>query len=500
VSTGLDAGSGGSLLAGLGKAALGAAAVSALWSELAAGSDSPEPPPSRRPLLVKPILTYWIPQRQPQTSWRSWGGIETKADVEQEVARIRGELERLRAQADFPVEFLPVLPVEQSAQVKNAKDVATADAVLVYAAGGAQELLDSLNTLGKPLVFFLREKSGPLSFYYEAISPWYFRHSTDQLAIRAADYNDVVVDLMDELVWRLRSLCGLKNTLGSRIVAIGGAGGWETPKAPDLAKERFKLDIQTVTYPELAKLIQAARQDQAAVTLAKKRAEDYLKLPGTTLQTDRKYVDNAFLLEQIFRGLMKKAQCRAMTIGGCMSTVMPMAETSACLPLCTLNDDGYLAFCESDFVVIPSGILLANISGKPVFLNDPTYPHAGLITLAHCTGPRKMDGKALEPARIMTHFESDYGAAPKVQMRKGQVITNILPDFKAQRWVGVLGAIEDAPLLDICRDQIDVRLQCNSDLLAQRMPGFHWMTGYGDYAKEVGYAVKRVGIQWEFLG
>ena len=82
---------------------------------------------------------------------------------------------------------------------------------------------------------------------------------------------------------------------------------------------------------------------------------------------------------------------------------------------------GYLAFCESDFVVIPSGVLLANISGKPMFLNDPTYPHDGVITLAHCTGPRRMNGKDLEPVRILTHFESDYGASPKVEMHKGQI-------------------------------------------------------------------------------
>ena len=125
---------------------------------------------------------------------------------------------------------------------------------------------------------------------------------------------------------------------------------------------------------------------------------------------------------------------------------MPMAETTACLPLSLLNDDGYLAFCESDFVVIPSGILLANISGRPMFLNDPTYPHDGVITLAHCTGPRKMDGKTLEPARILTHFESDYGAAPKVEMRKGQKVTNIIPDFAAERWVGFVGEIVDAPV------------------------------------------------------
>jgi hypothetical protein len=35
--------------------------------------------------------------------------------------------------------------------------------------------------------------------------------------------------------------------------------------------------------------------------------------------------------------------------------------------------------------------------------------------------------------------------------------------------------------------------------LAERMPGFHWMTSYGDYNREVGYALKRVGIEWELL-
>ncbi len=158
-----------------------------------------------------------------------------------------------------------------------------------------------------------------------------------------------------------------------------------------------------------------------------------------------------------------------------------------------------MAFCESDFVVIPSGVLLANISGKPQFLNDPTYPHDGIITLAHCTSPRKMNGKDLEPVRVLTHFESDYGASPKVEMRKGEVVTNIVPDFLVKRWVGLKGEIVDVPFMDICRSQIDIRFSCDSKLLAERMPGFHWMTCYGDYMKEIGYACKKLGIKWEDL-
>ena len=63
--------------------------------------------------------------------------------------------------------------------------------------------------------------------------------------------------------------------------------------------------------------------------------------------------------------VVTEAGCRAMTILSCMSTIMPMSQTTACMPLSLMNDDGFLAFCESDFVVIPSGILLASMSGKP---------------------------------------------------------------------------------------------------------------------------------------
>jgi L-fucose isomerase-like protein len=321
------------------------------------------------------------------------------------------------------------------------------------------------------------------------------------LTLRGVDFQDVVIDAQDEILWRLRALCGLRNTVGSRILAIGGPGGWAQPAGvvPDLVRKKWKLDIQTVTYGELGKLIKAARQDQAAVDLARRRADAYLKLPGTTLETKREFVDNAFLLEQVFRKLMAKADCRAITINGCMSTIMPISETTACLPLSTLNDDAYLAFCESDFVAIPSGMLLANISGQPAFLQDPTYPHEGVITLAHCTAPRKMDGKTVEPARIMTHFESDYGAAPKVEMHRGQNVTTVVSDFKAERWVGFRGEIIDAPFLDICRSQIDVHFPCDSNLLARRVRGFHWMVVYGDYIREAGYALKRIPIELEVL-
>jgi len=486
-----------------GTGALGTVALPGIsWAALAADQTGERTVPARKPLVVKPIFTCEIPSPRKQTSWRSWGGIQTEKDVIAELARIGEELRALGSRADFPVRFLPLSDVRKTEDLNKIGDLDSADMFLVYAAGGGMDRFNVLNKMGKNIIFFCRHLSGPVYLWYEIISPRYLRQHTDALAVKGIDENDVVIDSQDELLWRLRALCGLKNTAGSRILTIGGAGAWAQPLEAVMkpVQEKYKLDVQNVSYEELGKLITDARADNSLVTRARTRADQYLNDSGIRLETDRKFVDNCFVLEEILVRLMEKFNCRAVTINNCMGTIMPLSETTACLTLSLLNDEGYLAFCESDFVVVPAGILMANISGKPSFLNDPTYPHDNIITIAHCTAPRRMDGKKLEPARILTHFESDYGAAPKVEMLVGQTVTNVMPDFAFNRNVGLLGKIVSNPFLDICRSQIDISFECDSIKVAERMPGFHWITVYGDYMKETGYALNKMGIEFENLG
>jgi len=485
-----------------GGSTLSVAALSGLsWSALAGQNLVEQSGIIRKSLVVKPILVYSAPEQKHQSSWRSWGGIQTDKDAAEEISRIKGEQDKLQASADFPLEFLPVAGIKSAGDISGIGDLESADVFLIYAAGGWMDTFDALHKMKKDMIFFCRHKSGPVYLWYEIISPRFLRQHTDKLAVSGVDDQDVVIDNQDEILWRLRALCGLKNTVNTGIIAVGGPGAWAQPKGvvPGLVEEKFRFNIQTLSYDELGNLISEARKDKSAVSRAEKRAVEYLGDNKIKLETNRSFVDNCFLLDEVFRKIMDRANCRAITISGCMGTIMPLAETSACLTLSLLNDAGYLSFCESDFVVIPAGILLSNISGKPSFLNDPTYPHDGIITLAHCTAPRRMDGKNKEPARILTHFESDYGAAPKVEMHTGQVVTNIIPDFQVSRYLGLKGTIVDSPFRDICRSQIDISLDVDGQTLAKGMPGFHWMTVYGDYTRETGYALKRLGIEWEQL-
>jgi hypothetical protein len=456
--------------------------------------------PIALPLKVQPVLTYEIPRKREGTSYRNWGGVQTEADVAQEKERLGRELQALRAEVGFPVEFAPLEAVqtpEESARIAGGPQ----DTVLLYAAGAGAKTLEALMAPDQRNLMFLRHRSGPVYLWYEIAHPRFLRKTVDEFGQPGMTVSDVVVDSQEELAAKLRALFGLKNTLGKRIIAVGGPGGWGEggQRAPEIARSQWKFDIQTVSYPELGERIQRARRDDARVRRCAAEADRYLEQRDTTLETSREFVHKAFLLTDIFHDLMDEARTDAITINQCMGTIMKVSETTACLPLSLLNDAGYLAFCESDFVVIPSGILLHYIAGKPVFLNDPTYPHDGVVTLAHCTAPRKMDGVNAEPARILTHFESDYGAAPKVEMRKGQKLTNLVPDFANRKWVGFEGEVIDCPFLPICRSQVDVRILGSTGKLLEDMQGFHWMTSYGNYLREMQYALGKAGVSLEIV-
>ena len=449
-----------------------------------------------KPLRVQPVLMYHLSKPREMASWKSWGGVQTELAVAEEANRIAAELKELAGRAEFPIEILPVARVASDEEAVQARAIES-DVTIVYPATGSGNLLNACIP-DRGAIVFLRHQSGPVYYWYEALSVRYLKTGKDGAdSGKRISAQDVVVDDPRELLWRLRALFGAKNFIGARVVAIGGPQGKYAEDAPAVARERFKLDIVDVSYDDLGKRIAAALSDTKQMECATRWTERYLQLPNTKLETDRNFVVNAFALYGIFRDILREAGADALTINQCMSTILPLSKTTACLTLGLLNDEGLAAFCESDFVVVPAGILLRYVAGKPVFMHNSTFPHGGIVTCAHCTAPRRMDGARYEPVRVLTHYESEYGAAPKVEIPPGQEVTFIDPEYATGRWVGMKGAVEGNPFLDICRSQQDVRIHGNWKRLMDEARDSHWMMAYGDYLKEIGYAAPRIGITWD---
>ena len=457
-----------------------------------------------KPLRVQPILMHARYSPRAKTSWRSWSRIINDAAAAEEVQRIEGELKALKARAPFPIEFLPTAKVV-SREAGEALQKGDFDVVLLYAASGGHDLFRACSAQdpARDTILFLRHTSGPTYYWYECFGTRHAKPLTPDLARQASAKNhgpvtldDAVVDDYGEVLWRLRGLYGLKNLVGQRIVALGGAQGKWDGKAPTVARERYLMEIVEVGYDALAAQLKAALADTKLRTQAEAWAKRYLALRGTTLEAKREHIPCAFILYTIFRNWLREHRAPAFTIHACMGAVMNVADTTACLALSLLNDEGYMAFCESDFVIIPAGILLHYVAGTPVFLHNSTFPHKGMVTCAHCTAPRRMDGKRYEPARIVTHYESDFGAAPKVAMPIGQKVTFVDPEYSTPRWLGMTGIVRGNPFYAICRSQQDVEIQGDWKRLIPEARDSHWMMAYGDHLASLGYAARRLGIEW----
>jgi len=482
-------------LAGVGASAVPLSAAAVGWD--------PDRPFERRQksLRVRPVLLYATPEPKKQTSWKSWGGVLSESAAAEEMERISQEWAGLRKRAEFPLEVLPALKAS-TAEAASAIPREGEDIRVVYPAAGSGAMLRAVIGEKHDAVIFVRHRSGPVYYWYEALSTRYLRKSNVPHGTEGAprvSVNDVVVDDQNELLWRLRGLCGLKTFLGARILALGGPWGKYAPEAPQVAKERFGFEIVDESYDDFEKRIAGALKHPARVTQAQAWTKRYLQMPGTKLETDPAFVVNAFILYGVLKELMEERGAAAFTIKSCMGAVLPMAQTTACLTLGLMGDEGIPAFCESDFVVLPACLMLRAVSGRPVFMHNSTFPHNGVVTCAHCAAPRRMDGIRYEPVRILTHYESEYGAAPKVEIPVGQEVTFINPEFATCRWVGMKGAVEGNPFLPICRSQQDVRISGDWRKLLDEVRDSHWAMAYGDWVKESGYAAERAGIQWQSI-
>jgi len=477
----------------------GALAVAGVASWAGAGEVAAveQPFPRGAALRVKPILVYDVPTRREQDSWRSYGAIQTPSAARDEAARIEKELEQLKERAEFPIQVQSVEILDSQAKLKQVA-VNDTDLGIVYAAGSCTQW-----PLKVPMVMFVRHRSGPFYLGFE-IAHWRFlRQNGDQLALKDFDTEDVVVDSQDELLWRLRAIYGLKNAKGTRMLTIGGLEAYSQlaqANGPRVAKDVWGYDFVNITNEEFARRLSAARSDDKVMRVIEAQAAALASRPNVKLETERQFVFNSYLALHVCRQLLQETGATNFGFSRCMGHAqIAMLGTPPCLVLSLANDEGHTAYCHTDLSHTMPGVLLRWIASRPTFVCNSHHPHDGIFFVAHCQGPRRMNGRDFEPATIMTHYESNYGAACKTHYTLDQVVTAIVPNLACSKWQGFRGKIVGTPSYPACRSQMEIRVDGDWKRLLREMEGFHTQIVYGDYIREVGYALKKLGgqIQWQ---
>ena len=457
--------------------------------------------PAGKALRILPVLVYQLESPKEMTSWRSYGDLREQSSVEAEARHIEAELKDFSQKAEFPVEILPVVLVNDETKAKATKSM-DADMLVIYAAGAAAPLYAVLAESKASAVMFVRHKTKPYYLYHE-IAHWRFlRRNEDAMAEPNMDTDDIAVDDYNELLWRARAIYGLKNAKGTKMLAIGSLAAYSEPaqkNGPVHAKEVWNYEIEIVPREDFLKRLNSARADKELVKTIGQQAQELMSRPNITMQTKPEFVVNSFMALHVCRELLKEKQAFNFGFDFCMGReVIEMLGTPPCLVLAMANDEGYTAYCHTDLSHTFPGVLMRWITGKPTFLCNTHFPHDGIFTVAHCAAPMRMNGKDYEPATIMTHYESDYGAATRVAYPLGQQVTVVMPNLHCTKWQGFRGKIAACPTLAACRSQIDIEFDGDIKSFTKKMEGFHAQLVYGDYLREVGYALKKLKkVEWQ---
>ncbi len=157
--------------------------------------------------------------------------------------------------------------------------------------------------------------------------------------------------------------------------------------------------------------------------------------------------------------------------------ILTSDQTTGCLALAKLNDDGIPAACEGDVPAMLTMMVARVVSGKAGFMANPSQIQPDLVTFAHCTCPPTI----LSSFSLDTHFESGKGLAVAGVFAEGEY-TICKIDFTGGQYALATGRSRPVSLSPgLCRTQICLQIDRAADYFFASPLGNHHIIVPGNH-------------------
>ncbi len=158
---------------------------------------------------------------------------------------------------------------------------------------------------------------------------------------------------------------------------------------------------------------------------------------------------------------------------------------TACMALSMLNDENIVSSCEGDIFALFTMFVANKLTSQPVWMANPSSinKNENTLILAHCTVPSKMLS-SFDESNLTTHMESGLSVAIEGPLKKRDVtILRIGGDF--DKILFSTGKIIDTDMRNpnLCRTQVEVKLDKNILDWTKNSLGNHQILVYGDITK-----------------
>ncbi len=392
-----------------------------------------------------------------------------KMDINAERQRYEDEFGQMGAEfadVDFVVNEL-VTTKEQADALKD--KLADVDGVMaIHLSMGAQGMIQSLLSAGKPMFLFAAPYSGHEWTIFGSMQ----KESKGQL--------DVILSSdLQQLAEGIRPFRAIHHLREAKLLNV-------TERPPDTAfLDSVKAKFGTTVVPvNLARMMGV--YDTIPDSAAEAETEVWMKGATEVVEPSRDEVFRSCKLALAFEKIMEDEEATAIT-ADCYGTMYRKLPAFPCIGFTRLNDMGLAGLCESDLTASMTFMLLQSLTGRPGFISDPTMDGDSIIH-AHCLGSRKMDGPQGEaaPYKLRTIMERQEGAVAQVKMRTGQKVTQaILVGTDLLQYC--TGEITDTPDVDRgCRTKITMKIDGDPESLWENWSnGLHRVICYGNISKDL---------------
>ncbi|MFN2341088.1 MAG: fucose isomerase [Halanaerobium sp.] len=288
---------------------------------------------------------------------------------------------------------------------------------------------------------------------------------------------------IDEILTEIEELAEYKlvrdSIAAARIGVIGSPSDWLIGSQVDYEHAAHHWGTEFVDI-ELEEVYQALESVDSAK--AKIIAADFLDNAAEIVESNEAELVEAAEIYLALKEVVADNDLDALTIR-CFDIVMEL-NTTGCLALALLNNEGLVAGCEGDIPAAFTMFLTYQLTGQMPFMANPAAidKKKDQILFAHCTIATDISQDYI----IRSHFETGIGVGIQGILEAGPVTVFKIGGAGLEQYFVAEGEIlENMDSPNACRTQLKISLPQSSDYFLNDAIGNHHLIIPGSHADKI---------------
>ncbi|MBC5606922.1 fucose isomerase [Bacteroides difficilis] len=266
-----------------------------------------------------------------------------------------------------------------------------------------------------------------------------------------------------------------RSLFGKRIGVIGTPSSWLVASNVDylLAKRRWGIEYMDIPLERIYEHFQQITDDEVGASCAAVASQALACREGTPEDLIK-----AMRLYRAIKKVCEEERLEALTLS-CFKLIEQI-DTTGCLALSLLNDDGIMAGCEGDLQSIFTLLAVKALTKKDGFMANPSMINSRTneLILAHCT----VGLKQAERYIIRNHFETEKGIAIQGLLPTGDVtIVKCGGECLDEYYLSTGTLSENTNYINMCRTQVRIRMNTPAEYFLKNPLGNHHILIHGNF-------------------